>query len=114
MKATVLMDLSQVRTEVDKEDEELFQMFRNRKRCDDALICEAGEEMFLVSKSDIEAARKFREDMAIFVYTALTCAATGILLTLAYNRVGNIAAEITMAGTVVLAYAAFWALTRKI
>lgn len=54
-----ITDIQAIRVELDEEDRELMQMFRSRRSTiDDALLVQDGEEMYLVSKTQLARTRK--------------------------------------------------------
>lgn len=58
-----ITDIQAIRVELDAEDQELMQIFRSRQSIvDDALLVQDGEEMYLVSKTQIARTRKLIQD----------------------------------------------------
>lgn len=58
-------DIQAIRVDLDEEDQELMQMFRSRQAIvDDALLVQDGEEMYLVSKTQLARTRKLIQDIA--------------------------------------------------
>lgn len=71
-------DLQAIRVELDEEDQELMQMFRSRQAIvNDALLVQDGEEMYLVSKTQIARTRKLIQD---YIDTAFIGIAVFVLL----------------------------------
>lgn len=57
-------DIQAIRVELDEEDQELMQMFRSRQAIvNDALLVQDGEEMYLVSKTQLARTRKLIQDI---------------------------------------------------
>ena len=71
-------DIQAIRVELDEEDRELMQMFRSRRSVvDDALLVRDGEEMYLVSKTQLARVRKLIQD---YIDTAFIGIAVFVLL----------------------------------
>ena len=57
-------DIQTIRVDLDEEDQELMRMFRSRQAIvNDALLVQDGEEMYLVSKTQIARTRKMIQDI---------------------------------------------------
>lgn len=57
-------DIQAIRVELDEEDQELMQMFRSRQAIvNDTLLVQEGEEMYLVSKTQLARTRKLIQDI---------------------------------------------------
>lgn len=58
-------DIQAIKVDLDEDDRELMQMFRSRRSTiDDALLVQDGEEMYLVSKTQLARTRKLIQDIA--------------------------------------------------
>lgn len=60
-----ITDIQAIRVELDEEYRELMRMFRSRRSTiDDALLVQDGEEMYLVSKTQLARTGKLIQDIA--------------------------------------------------
>lgn len=58
-------DIQAIHVELDEEDRELMRMFRSRQAIlNDAMLVQDGEEMYLVSKTQLARTRKLIQDIA--------------------------------------------------
>lgn len=85
-----ITDIQAIRVELDEEDQELMQMFRSRQSIvDDALLVQDGEEMYLVSKTQIARTRKLIQDYIDMAFIGIAVFVLVLQTVLMLKRVVN-------------------------